>query len=139
MVYGKSFVNNNIARIPEQNVNARKIPRDKSFEANNTVNNQSSVFGKILNDQINKEQGIKFSKHAEFRLKARNINLSNQQVDKINQAVAKAEEKGVSDSLILMDEIALVVSVKNKTVVTVASKNELKDNIFTNIDGTVII
>lgn len=137
MIYGRNFINNNVAKIPGQAI--EKVQGRKDPVVNGTTNNQNSGFGKILNEQINKNSGLKFSKHAEFRLHTRNINLSGLQIDRINQAVTKAEGKGVKDSLILMDDIALVVSVKNKTVVTVANKNELKDNVFTNIDGAVIV
>jgi flagellar operon protein len=94
-------------------------------------------FSNILQDKINKGQELKFSKHAESRLQTRNIQLSQTQKDKISQAVSKAEGKGVKDSLVLMDNLAFVVNVKNKTVITAVSSNELKDNVFTNIDGAV--
>jgi flagellar operon protein len=94
-------------------------------------------FSNILQDNINKSQELKFSKHAELRLQTRNIQLSQIQKDKISQAVSKAEVKGVKDSLVLMDNLAFVVNVKNKTVITAVSSNELKDNVFTNIDGAV--
>lgn len=94
-------------------------------------------FGDILQEKINNGSELKFSKHAESRLQTRNIQLSQTQKDKISQAVSKAEGKGVKDSLVLMDNLAFVVNVKNKTVVTAVSSNELKDNVFTNIDGAV--
>jgi flagellar operon protein len=94
-------------------------------------------FGKILSQNIEKSSGLKFSKHAEMRLESRKIQLSDAQKDKINKAVNRAEEKGVKDSLILLDNIALVVNIKNKTVITAVNSNELKDNVFTNIDGAV--
>jgi flagellar operon protein len=97
-----------------------------------------SDFESILKEQVEQQQGVKFSKHAELRLQSRNIQLSDVQKDKINQAVKKAEEKGVRDSLVLMDNMAFVVNVKNKTVITAVNSEELKSNVFTNIDGAVI-
>ncbi|MCX7747002.1 MAG: flagellar biosynthesis protein [Clostridia bacterium] len=94
-------------------------------------------FSKILESKINEKSEIKFSKHAEARLQTRNIQLTEVQKEKINNAVKRAEEKGVRDSLVLVDDIALVVNVKNKTVITAVSSNELKENVFTNIDGAV--
>lgn len=99
----------------------------------------ASGFDSILQEKLNVSEGLKFSKHAELRLQARNINLTQAQKERMNQAVAKAESKGVKDSLVLMDNMAFVVNVRNKTVITAANSNELKDNVFTNIDGAVIV
>jgi len=96
-------------------------------------------FGRILQEKLEQSSDIKFSKHAEMRLQARNITLSQAQKDKINEAVRRAEAKGVKDSLVLMDGIAFVINIKNKTVVTAVNNNELKENVFTNIDGAVIL
>jgi flagellar operon protein len=101
------------------------------------VQNQSD-FGNILKEKVEQQQEVKFSKHAELRLQTRNIQLSDQQKEKINQAVKKAEQKGVRDSLVLMDNMAFVVNVRNKTVITAVNSEELKSNVFTNIDGAVI-
>ncbi|MCX7841525.1 MAG: flagellar biosynthesis protein [Clostridia bacterium] len=98
-----------------------------------------SDFGQILQKKIDGNAELKLSKHAEMRLQMRNINLSREQKERISSAVAKAEQKGVKDSLVLMDEIALVVNTKSRTVITAVNKSELKDNVFTNIDGAVII
>jgi flagellar operon protein len=57
----------------------------------------------------------------------------------MKEAVTKAESKGVRDTLVLMDDLAFVVNVRNRTVITAVQSNELKENVFTNIDGAVII
>jgi len=72
-----------------------------------------------------------------MRLQLRNIKLTDEQKEKISKAVQKAEEKGVKDSLVLIDDIAFVVNVRNRTVITAVNSNELKENVFTNIDGAV--
>jgi flagellar operon protein len=102
-----------------------------------TIPNQS--FDSILQQQINKQTEVKFSKHALDRLQSRNISLSKEDISKINDAVNKAAEKGVKEALIIMGNTALITSVKNKTVITAATEDTLKNNIFTNIDGAVII
>jgi len=94
-------------------------------------------FEEILKSKVNENCGLKFSKHAEMRLQVRNINLTDAQKEKISKAVQKAEEKGVKDSLVLMDDIAFVVNIRNRTVITALNSNELKENVFTNIDGAV--
>lgn len=104
--------------------------------ANKTENNVN--FKDVLKGKIDQTKEITFSKHAQMRLETRNINLTEAQKEKMKEAVSKAEQKGVRDSLVLMDNMAFVVSVKNRTVVTAANSDELKDNVFTNIDGAVI-
>jgi len=94
-------------------------------------------FEEILESKVNENRGLKFSKHAEMRLQLRNIKLTDEQKEKISKAVQKAEEKGVKDSLVLIDDIAFVVNVRNRTVITAVNSNELKENVFTNIDGAV--
>ena len=117
--------------------NVNKIAGVQSVPSLQKQEQTNGEFGKILSQNIEKSSGLKFSKHAEMRLESRKIQLSDAQKDKINKAVNRAEEKGVKDSLILLDNIALVVNIKNKTVITAVNSNELKDNVFTNIDGAV--
>ena len=82
---------------------------------------------------------IKFSNHAIERMQSRGISYSSDDLSKLSQAVSKAAAKGSKDTLILMDQSALIVSVKNNTVVTVMDKNALKENVFTNIDSTIVM
>ncbi len=93
-------------------------------------------FGQILDRQLT---GLKFSQHALQRLESRNIRLSPADLDKISGAVDQAAQKGSSDSLILMNNLALVVSVKNRTVITAMDGANMKSNVFTNIDSAVIV
>ena len=93
-------------------------------------------FEQVLQQQIG---AVKFSNHARQRLVSRNINLTVQELEKINAAIDKAAQKGARESLILMDNLALVVSVKNKTVITAVDGGSLKENVFTNIDSAVIL
>ena len=82
---------------------------------------------------------IKFSKHAASRLADRNISLSDSQMDRLNSAALKAEAKGIKETLVLVDSLAFIVNVPNNTVVTALDSSEATDNVFTNIDGAVII
>lgn len=84
-------------------------------------------------------EGIKFSNHAVERMKTRGINYGPEDLERLNQAVQKAAAKGSKDSLVLLNDSALIVSVKNNTVVTVMDKTALKENVFTNIDSTVVL
>lgn len=83
--------------------------------------------------------GLKFSNHAIERMQSRGINFDPARLAKLDEAVKKAAAKGSKDTLVLMDDSAAIVSVKNNTVVTVMDKNNLKENVFTNIDSTIVI
>jgi flagellar operon protein len=83
--------------------------------------------------------GIKFSNHAVDRMRSRGISFNPEEMGKLNDAISRAAAKGSKDSLILMKDSALIVSVKNKTVVTVMDQNALKENVFTNIDSTIVM
>lgn len=95
------------------------------------------TFNQVLDRELGRE--LKFSKHAQQRLQDRNITLSSEDLEKIQNAVGKAREKGARDSLILMDQLALVVSVKNNTVITAVDEDNIRSSVFTNIDSAVII
>lgn len=84
-------------------------------------------------------QSIKFSNHAIERMQSRGITLKGEDLARLNEAVARAATKGSKDSLVLMNDSAFIVSVKNNTVVTVMDKNSLKENVFTNIDSTIVM
>ena len=96
-------------------------------------------FKDILKEKSTENSEIKFSKHASNRLVDRNISLSEEQLDKLNSAAQKASAKGIKESLVIMDSLAFIVNIPNNTVVTALDQSETGDNIFTNIDGAVII
>lgn len=91
-------------------------------------------FGSIFKEELEK---VKFSNHALKRLESRNIHLGDEQISKIQSAIEKAESKGARDSLVMMDDTALIVNIPNKTVVTAVPIEKGNDNIFTNIDSVV--
>lgn len=82
---------------------------------------------------------VKFSNHAVERMQTRGISFNKADLDRLNEAVGRAAAKGSKDTLVLMNDSALIVSVKNKTVVTVMDKTALKENVFTNIDSTIVM
>ena len=96
-------------------------------------------FNQILESIRGKDEEIKFSKHASERLNSRDMDLNQDEILRLKTAFNKAESKGVKDALFLMDDKAFIASIKNKTIITTVSKEQLKDNVFTNIDGAVII
>jgi len=107
-----------------------------------TTKVQNNISGPSFNDVLNKvksNEQVKFSKHAIDRLNSRNINLTDDELTRITSGMDKAKSKGVRDALIMMDNKVFVASVQNKTIITAAMDEQLKDNVFTNIDGAVIV
>lgn len=103
-----------------------------------TLSNVNSI---VKDNTLKKVEfpAVKFSNHAIERMQSRGISYSPEDITKLSQAVQKAAAKGSKDTLVLMDHSALIVSVKNNTVVTVMDKNALKENVFTNIDSTIVM
>ncbi len=81
---------------------------------------------------------VRFSNHAEARLRAREIELSQSQRQRLDQAVEAAERKGARESLVLVDDLALVVSIRERTVVTALGASDRKPVVFTHIDSAVV-
>ncbi|MBR4111522.1 MAG: hypothetical protein IKK53_00660 [Ruminiclostridium sp.] len=110
-----------------------------SPQINTPDKNAENSFAKALDSEIRKRE-VDFSAHAIRRLESRQIDVvENDKIERLNRGVEIAAEKGSEESLILVDSTAFVVSVKNNKVITTVSADDLKGNIFTNIDSTVII
>lgn len=105
------------------------------------VENISSTFKDILNEKFQKEKvdnEVVFSKHANQRIIERNIDVSADVTDKLNEAAEQAKDKGLKNVLVMIDNQAFIISTMNNKVITAVNSNDLKENIFTNIDGAVI-
>ncbi len=124
-----ALVNPNYAVTPLTTDAKQKIGADKS----------NSEFAQLLQQNIQKSQPLTFSKHALQRLDSRQIQVSPQLISQINSAVEKAKSKGIKDALILNGQTAFIVNVPSSTVVTTMSGQEMTANVFTNIDGAVIL
>lgn len=115
----------------------------RSANTQNTTKESVDSFADVLkNKQAVKDisdDGLRFSKHASLRLQDRNIELSDSQINRLNAGMQRANEKGINESLVLMDQMAFIVNVKNNTVITAMNDNDMKDTVFTNIDGAVIV
>lgn len=96
-------------------------------------------FDEVLRAKQEALDPLKFSKHAMNRLNDRNISLSADQSQRLADGVSKASAKGINESLVLVDSLAFIVNVPNKTVVTAIDQADAGENIFTNIDGAVIV
>lgn len=128
------------AQAPDRAVqrDLREIAGNKTEKIPPNVSTES--FEQILG-QVSKPvtEPLKFSAHASARLQSRNLQLGPEEMRKLNEAVDKAAAKGLDDALVLSKDGAFIVSVKNRTVVTAMDRNAVNGNVFTNIDGAVIV
>lgn len=121
------------------NPNYTVSPVGANTPKTNAADQSNSEFGQLFRKSIEQQQQLTFSKHALQRLDSRNIQVSQQLVSRINGAIEKAKSKGIKDALILNGQTAFIVNVPSSTVVTTMSGQEMTDNVFTNIDGAVIL
>ena len=100
----------------------------------------SASFQDILAEKTGRSDGgLKFSKHAAGRLADRNNRLTDEQMERLSDGTQKADAKGIRESLVIVDELAFIVNIPNRTVVTAMDQTQTQENIFTNIDGAVIM
>lgn len=119
-------------------INGIKVPFKPIVSENRSVKNRAQNLKENFDSIFRKElDKIKFSNHALERLESRNIKFGDNELDKIRTAIDKAESKGAKDSLVMMNDTALIVNIPNKTVVTAMQVEQHSDNIFTNIDSVV--
>lgn len=112
--------------IPQRNVPGKNIQ-------------QNDGFSQVLHDEVQRSTKLNISKHAEQRMNERNIKVGPSQWQTIHQKVLQAEQKGITDSLVVTKNAAFVVSAKNNTVVTAMDRKEANTHIFTNINGTILM
>lgn len=99
-------------------------------------NGVESTAAQSFGDIFQQTEALRFSKHANERIETRNIELTHAQKLRLEDAAAKAKEKGMNESLVMVDNLAFIVSTKNNMVVTAV--NDVKQGVFTNIDGAII-
>ena len=99
---------------------------------------QGETFREVLNRISEEDDRLQFSGHAVQRLQDRDIELSESDVERIEEAVSRARQKGSKESLILDGDKGFIVNIKNNTVITAVDQLELRDKVFTKIDSTVL-
>ncbi|MTT32274.1 flagellar operon protein [Terrilactibacillus sp. BCM23-1] len=117
------------------------FPIEQGIKQNNIKKSETkktSNFDQVLANEL-EQLPVKLSKHAKQRMDERNINLSNAQWNKIHSKLIEAKNKGITDSLIITQDAALVVSAPKNTVITAMNRKEAEAHIFTNINGTIIL
>lgn len=130
-VQNNSFLS--IEQLQDQYLNAGRNPAPVKTSGGKS-------FQEILESSQTKSAGeVKFSKHAAGRLADRNIELTESQMDRLREGAQKAGAKGIKESLVIVDQLAFIVNIPNSTVVTAMNRQDAAENVFTNIDGAVII
>jgi flagellar operon protein len=127
----RNFIN----RLPSQPITTQYPPKDFTKKTQ-----PSKTFAETFKETVNgNKDSLLISKHADSRLKQRGIEISGETWREVESKVAQAKMKGVKESLVLLDNAALIVSAKNSTVITAMDRQEAGSQIFTGIDGTIII
>ncbi|WP_400162978.1 TIGR02530 family flagellar biosynthesis protein [Brevibacillus sp. TJ4] len=106
------------------------------------TNGSSNLFQQYLTEslaQTAKGKGLTFSQHAANRMRERGISLETSQIERLESAVQKAASKGAKESLIMMDNVAYVVSIVNRKIITAVDDGSMKENVFTNIDSAIFV
>ncbi len=101
--------------------------------AEQTSSDSGKSFDRVL---LDKADQIKFSRHAAKRLETRNISISDEQKARLENAAEQAMEKGMTESLVMVDDLEFILNVRNRTIVTAV--NDTANAVFTNIDGAII-
>ena len=130
-----------VVRMPDQKIYVRQpiLPAAENRDTQPNVRRQENsgpAFQQVLKQEIT---GIKFSQHAQQRLRVRNIQMTDRELQKVNDGLEKVSGKGGKAALFLMGDLAMVVNVPNKTVITVMDGQSMKENVFTNIDSAIIL
>ena len=120
-----------IEQLADRIYNGRTAKEEKSREG--------LTFREILENKSKAGDSLKFSKHAALRLSDRGIELSDDQLSRLENGTDKARRKGIRDSLVIVDDLAFIVNVPNSTVVTAIDSAQADENVFTNINGAVIV
>jgi flagellar operon protein len=109
----------------------------KPVQTEKAVSSQTPFQKQTASDSSAK--GVEFSKHLMERINRRKLKIGPEETQKLSQAIEKAAARGSKDSLVLLDNLAFIVSVQNRTVVTAMDKNKMNEGVFTNIDSAIIM
>lgn len=121
---------------------AQAVLAGQSYAQTQTVTGQpgqGSDFGALLQQKLDEGKGIAFSKHARERVEQRGLEVTTSLLDRLADSVQKAQAKGAQTILALDGGQAFIINVPTSRVITAMDQNEMKENIFTNIDGAVIL
>jgi len=111
----------------------------KEFQNNTSGIKEGTNFADILGKRIEESNLVSFSAHAVKRLEERALQISPNEIERLNDGVKQLDAKGSKNSLVMVDDTAFVVSIRNKTVITAIDKNLAGNNLFTNIDSVAFV
>jgi flagellar operon protein len=120
------------------NVTTREIQRTDRPLGRTELPSKQGDFAAALAKETERQESLTISQHAQKRLESSRVQLSAADMQRIDGAVRRASEKGSNQSLVMLDDLALVVSIRNKVVITAVDEARTKEGIFTNIDSVVI-
>lgn len=118
------------------------IPRTEQtqkVDKDGNENAEKDSFKSVLSEMLRNNSEVSFSKHAVKRAVENNIEFTDESLNRLNEGVKMASEKNLEEPLILVGNTAFLVNIPNNTVITAVNSGDMKGNVFTNIDGTVII
>ncbi len=98
-------------------------------------------FQSLLKERIEQapQQGVRLSRHAQERTQQRGIEMTPSLMHDLEASVEKASAKGARDIVVISPEQAFIVNVPSRMVITAMTTEEMRENVFTNIDGAVIL
>lgn len=120
-------------------ITIQHVPFHPTLTPKQSVKESQSKSSFLEHLQQAKQQELKISRHASERMQERNIEISKGEWQLVTNKVMEARDKGVKQPLVLLDQAALIVSAKNATVITAMDRQEAKSQLFTNIDGTIVL
>ncbi|MGM0507866.1 MAG: TIGR02530 family flagellar biosynthesis protein [Fusobacteriota bacterium] len=129
----RNFINQN-------GISGININKNNTINKNNKSQKKSGSQNISFKDLLDKkEKKLKFSSHAQKRINSRDLKIDNMEMQTLEKGINKLSKKGGRESVVLLNEKAYVVSVKNDTVITVMNGKDMKENVFTNIDSMIIM
>ena len=132
---------NSIERMAEAISKRKKQDVNASYDGpsfTEILSRQKSI-DDLAAERSNATGQLRFTKHADARLVQRDIRLTDEQMIRLEEGTRKASDKGIKESLVLVDDLAFIVNTDKKMVITAIDQNSSEDNIYTNIDGAVVI
>ena len=121
-----------------------RIQASQNISSSNAAQTNSANTAKVKTDTnfsfadaLAQTQNLRFSNHAQKRLEMRNINLTDDGINRLATAVDKAEKRGGKESLVMVDDMAFIVNVRDRLVVTALDSKNRGEGVFTQIDSVV--
>lgn len=102
----------------------------------------NASFDLILRQEMDKARemrDVEFSKHAILRAEERGIDITPDLIDQLRGSMIRAQAKGVTNILAMDADKAFIINIPNAKVITAITQDEMKENVFTNIDGAVFL